>query len=363
MSEQTTVKTPPSSAEATPTPVVSSGGFSAGLKNWLQGSRRAVWPLIALLIILIVDRIISPKFFDISVVDNHYFGSLIDILNRAAPVLLLSVGMSLVIATRGIDLSVGAVMAICGAVAAVLVNKTDLPVPVIILIAVGAGVLCGLWNGILVAFFDIQPIVATLILMVAGRGIAQLLTEGQIATFVNEQLAYLGTGYLFGLPFAIFISFGVLILVYLFVRRTAIGMLIESVGANDRASYYVGINARLIKLLAYVMSGMCAGIAGLITAANIKGADANSAGLWLELDAILAVVVGGASLNGGRFYLFLSAIGVLIIQSMNTGILTSGITPEFNLVVKAAVVLAVLLLESENFREIITRPFRRAATS
>ncbi|MBX3082639.1 MAG: ABC transporter permease [Anaerolineae bacterium] len=331
------------------------------MSNWLRANRNALWPLLALGLILFIDRLVSPTFFRITVVDGHYFGSVIDIVKNAAPAMLLAIGMALVIATRGIDLSVGAVIAIGGAVAAVLVRTTSLPVPVIILLAIGAGTLCGMWNGFLVAFFDIQPVVATLILMVAGRGIAQLITEGQIATFVNEELAHWGTGYLFGLPFQIFIAFGVLLLIWLLTRRTAIGMLIESVGANDRASYYVGINARLIKLLVYMISGMCAGIAGIIVAANIKGADGNNAGLWSELDAVLAVVIGGASLNGGRFHLVMAMIGVLIIQSMNTGILVSGITPEFNLVVKAIVVLIVLLIESAQFRELISRPFRRTA--
>jgi len=333
-------------------------GINAWLRNSLEANRRALWPTLALLAVLITNRFIFPDFFNISIVDGHYYGSLIDILNRGAPVILLSIGMTLVIATRGVDLSVGAVMAICGAVSAVLVSTTSLPVPLIVLITLGVGVLCGLWNGILVAFFDIQPIVATLILMVAGRGIAQLITQGQIATFENEELSYLGSGKLFGLPFTIFISIFIFIVVYLLVRRTALGLMIESVGANTTASYYVGINSSMIKLLAYVISGVCAAIAGIIVAADIKGADANNAGLWLELDAILAVVIGGTALSGGRFYLGLSIIGVLIIQSMNTGILVSGITPEFNLVVKAVVVLIVLLIQSADFRDIITKPFR-----
>jgi ribose/xylose/arabinose/galactoside ABC-type transport system permease subunit len=328
------------------------------VQNWLQNNRKALWPFVALITILAINRIIFPDFFSISVVNGYLYGSVIDILNRSAPVVLLSIGMTLVIATQGVDLSVGAVMAICGAIAAVLVRTTGIPVPLIIVIVLGAGVLCGLWNGILVAFFDIQPIVATLILMVAGRGIAQLITEGQIVTFVNEQLSFVGSGKVLGLPFTVFIALFVFAVIYLLVRRTALGLMIESVGANTKASYYVGINASLIKLLAYVMSGICAAIAGLIVAADIKGADANNAGLWLELDAILAVVVGGTALSGGRFYLFLSIIGALIIQSMNTGILVSGITPEFNLVVKAIVVLFVLLIQSAEFRQIITKPFR-----
>ncbi|MBI1278464.1 MAG: ABC transporter permease [Anaerolineaceae bacterium] len=349
-------------------PTKTQAATNNALSNWLRNSRRAIWPLAALALILLVDSLISDNFFGIRVVNDplyggHLYGNVIDILKNAAPVLLLATGMSLVIATKGIDLSVGAIIAICGAVAAVLVGKGDapptLPVPLVILVSIGVGALCGLWNGILVAFFDIQPIVATLILMVAGRGIAQMITQATIATFVNEGLAFLGVGYIFSLPVSIFISLGVLVLVYLLVRRTAIGLMIESVGANDKASYYVGINARLIKLFAYVVSGICAAIAGLIVAANIRGADANNGGLYLELDAILAVVIGGASLNGGRFYLGLSAIGVLIIQSMNTGILISGIQPEFNLVVKAIVVLLVLFIQSEVVRSSIGRRLRR----
>jgi ribose/xylose/arabinose/galactoside ABC-type transport system permease subunit len=219
----------------------------------LSKYRRTLFPILALILILLVNRIISPDFFSIGVVQGRFFGSLIDILNRGAPTMLLAIGMTLVIATKGIDLSVGAVIAICGAVAAVLVSTTTIPPIVIIFISIGVGILCGLWNGILVAYLGIQPIVATLILMVSGRGIAQMITKGQIAIFNNESLAYIGTGILLRFQFPIFLSLVVFILVYLFVRRTAIGLLIESVGANDRASYYAGVNAAQIKLLVYVI--------------------------------------------------------------------------------------------------------------
>jgi len=342
---------------------------SRALPNWLRGSRRAMWPLITLILILIADSLVTDNFFGIRVVNDlengsHFYGNLVDIFKNAAPIVLLTIGMSLVIATRGIDLSVGAVIAICGAVAATLVGKGDvspIPVPLVMLISVAVGALCGLWNGFLIAFLEIQPIVATLILMVAGRGIAQMITKATIATFQNQSLAFLGTGYVFGLPVAIFIALAALIIVYLLVRRTALGLMIESVGANARASYYVGINARLITLSVYVISGICAAIAGLIVTANIQGADANNAGLYYELDAILAVVIGGAAFSGGRFYLGLSAIGVLIIESMNTGILTSGVPPQFNLSIKAIVVLFILFVQSANFRNFVGRRFRRTS--
>ncbi len=337
------------------------------LKNFgrASGNSRMLWALVALIIILIVNRIISPNFFSIRLVNDRLVGSLINILDSAAPFALLAIGMTLVIATKGVDLSVGAVMAICAAVAVVLINQYEsgatsiFYTPVfVILIALGAGALCGLWNGFLVAILGIQPIIATLILMVAGRGIAQMITKGQSPTFTNETLAFIGRGVIFGVPFPIYLTLGVLLVVYLLVRRTALGLLIESVGINDSASYYAGINATLIKLAVYMIAGVCAALAGMIVAGEVKSADPHSAGLWSELDAILAVVIGGTALSGGRFNLGLSVIGVLIIQSILAGLYVSDLHPTANLVVKALVVLVVLLLQSEEFKKFITTPFR-----
>ena len=300
--------------------------------------------ILAFLTILMADRLVSPQFFDIRLQDGRLFGSLVDVFNRGAPVALLSLGMVLVIATRGIDLSVGAVMAIAGAIAASLVDSHA--VPVALGAALGVGLLCGLWNGFLVAVLRIQPIVATLILMVAGRGIAQLITEGRIVTFSSPSLAWFGNGSVLGIPAPVAITLGMLLLTLLLVRGTALGVLIEAVGANARASELAGIGTQAITIAAYVWCGLCSAVAGVISAADILGADANNSGLWLELDAILAVVVGGTSLFGGRFSLILAVLGALIIQAMNTGILLSGYRPELNLVVKAIVVIAVLLLQS-----------------
>jgi galactofuranose transport system permease protein len=300
--------------------------------------------ILAFLTILAADRLVSPQFFDIRLQDGRLFGSLVDVFNRGAPVALLSLGMVLVIATRGIDLSVGAVMAIAGAIAASLVDSHS--VPVALGAALGVGLLCGLWNGFLVAVLRIQPIVATLILMVAGRGIAQLITEGRIVTFSSPSLAWFGNGSVLGIPAPVAITVGMLLLTLLLVRGTALGVLIEAVGANARASELAGIGTQAITITAYVWCGLCSAVAGVISAADILGADANNSGLWLELDAILAVVVGGTSLFGGRFSLVLAVLGALIIQAMNTGILLSGYRPELNLVVKAVVVIAVLLLQS-----------------
>ncbi|MBR1330043.1 MULTISPECIES: ABC transporter permease [Bradyrhizobium] len=306
--------------------------------------RRGLAQILALIVILAVDRVVSPQFFDLRLQDGRLFGSLIDVLNRGTPVALLSLGMVLVIATRGIDLSVGAVMAIAGAIAASLADTHSLAV--VLAAALGAGLICGLWNGFLVAVLGMQPIVATLILMVAGRGIAQLITEGRIVTFSSPDLVWLGNGSVLGLPVPVVIALGMLILTGAVVRGSALGLLIEATGGNARASELAGVGTRAMILSVYVWCGVCAALAGVIAAADIMGADANNAGLWLELDAILAVVIGGTSLFGGRFSLVLAVLGALIIQTMNTGILLSGYPPEFNLLVKAVVVLTVLLLQS-----------------
>ncbi|MCR5858143.1 ABC transporter permease [Mesorhizobium sp. J428] len=307
--------------------------------------RRVAPQLLTLAVVVAMIGVVFPGFFDISFANGRLYGSPIDILNRGAPVALLAIGMTLVIATGGIDLSVGAVMAICGAIAASCITQ-GYGLPATLVIALGAGLLCGLWNGLLVAVLGIQPIVATLILMVAGRGIAQLITEGMILTFNHAGLASIGSGSLFWLPTPVVIWICAGLLATLIVRRTALGMLIEAVGINRRASMLAGVNARLLIVTAYMVSGLCAAMAGIIVAADIRGADANNAGLFLELDAILAVVVGGTSLLGGHFSLIASLIGAMIIQAVNTGILVAGFPPEFNLVIKACIVLAILVLQS-----------------
>ncbi|MHC3492985.1 galactofuranose ABC transporter, ATP-binding protein YtfT [Pectobacterium brasiliense] len=306
---------------------------------------KGVPQLLALVAILLIDCMVAPNFFSLHIQDGRLFGSLIDILNRGAPVALLALGMTLVIATGGIDLSVGAVMAIAGATAATL-TAAGHPLPSVLLAALLVGALCGLWNGFLVAVLQIQPIVATLMLMVAGRGIAQLITEGQIITFDNAGLAKLGSGTLFYLPMPVIIACVMLLALWILTRKTALGLFIESVGINLRSARNAGVSTKLVLVAAYVICGVCAAVAGVIVTADIRGADANNAGLWLELDAILAVVIGGGSLLGGRFNLLLSVVGALIIQSMNTGILLSGYRPEFNLVLKALVVLLVLVMQS-----------------
>ncbi len=180
-----------------------------------------------------------------------------------------------------------------------------------------------MWNGFLVAFLDIQPIIATLILMVAGRGIALLIDEGLIVTFRSDFFSAISTGQFLTVPSRIIVCAGTFLALWLVLRRTALGLFIESVGANSAAADLAGINARLVKIGAYTLSGLCSGIAGMLICGDIRGSDSNNAGLFIELDAILAVVIGGGTLMGGRFYLALTIVGVLIIQGLTTSILVS----------------------------------------
>jgi len=231
--------------------------------------------------------------------------------------------------------------------------------PLILALTLGAGALCGLWNGFLVAILDIQPIIATLILMVAGRGIALLIDEGLIVTFRSDFFSAISTGEFLTVPSRIIVCAGTLLFLWLFLRRTALGVFIESVGANAAAADLAGINARLVKIGAYTLSGLCSGIAGMLICGDIRGSDSNNAGLFIELDAILAVVIGGGTLMGGRFYLALTIVGVLIIQGLTTSILVSGLPAQFNMIVKGVVVLIVLLLQSRRLRESIVGLFLR----
>ncbi|WP_349269466.1 sugar ABC transporter permease [Mycolicibacterium parafortuitum] len=322
-----------------------------------------LWPVLSLAALLAVNVMLTPGFLSIRVQDGHLFGSVIDILRNGAPTMLVALGMTLVIASRGIDLSVGAVVAVSGALACAHIAASADPtsagtVITAMGIALGVAVGLGLWNGVLVSVFGVQPIIATLVLMTAGRGVALFITDGQIVTVGSPAFRELGAGYLFGLPVAILVSLAMFVVVGLVVRRTALGMLLESVGVNPEASRLAGVRHRSIVLAVYVFSAVCAGVAGLMIASNISAADANNAGLWIEMDAILAVVIGGTSLLGGRFSLTGTILGALIIQTLTTTVYTAGITPETTLVFKALVVIAVCLLQAPKFRALARGAFR-----
>lgn len=345
---------------------------ATGDRAWTSRLPPWAWAAAALLLLLLFNALFTEHFLSLDVKQGRLYGTPIDILDRATPVLLVSLGMMLVIGTGGIDLSVGAVMAIAGAVTAGLIARPEYSVfgsfggPESIAFAVAVAVcvaaLAGLVNGVLVAGAGVQPIVATLVLLVAGRGVAQLLTGGQIITADEPGFRFLGNGAILGLPVPFLVGMGGVGLVAGLARGTALGLLVEAVGENPVAARHAGLRAGLIKILAYVMSGLLAGVAGVLVAADVQAADVNKAGLYIELDAILAVVIGGTALTGGRFSLVGTVVGALIIQTVTTTVLSQDVPVEYTLIVKAAVVLAVCLLQSERFRSRVRLRRRSART-
>ena len=328
---------------------------------------RLFLPVVALSLILLFDFIFIPGFFTIENRDGDLRGSLIDIFRNGSTVMLLAIGMTLVIATGGVDLSVGATMAIAASMAGILMNPSALnnevffvtdpnytfqPLWVVIVLSLLVSILCGLWNGALVAYMRIQPMVATLILMISGRGIAQLITNGLRVQITYTPYAFIGQGWII-LPFSLYLVAIVLVITWIITRKTAIGMFIESVGTNSKSSYFSGIDEKKIKLLVYTFCGFCAGIAGLVASSNVKTSDANNIGLTTELDAILAVVIGGTSMSGGRFSLLASMIGALVMQAITQSMYAIGV-PAFALqAIKSVVVILVILLYSEQVRGFI----------
>ncbi len=326
------------------------------------GDSRLLFPLVALGLILLFDLFAVPGFFGLQTIDGHLYGSLVDIPRNGSTIMLLALGMTLVIATGGVDLSVGAVMAISASVAAILINPdlktlshdpnfSAIPLWAVVFITLVVATLCGVWNGVLVAYAGIQPMVATLILMIAGRGIAQLITNGVRIQIFYEPYAFFGNGWVV-LPVSLFIVAAVFAVAWLFTRRTALGTFVEAVGINARASFYSGIDEKRVKLVAYMFCGFCAGMAGLVASSGIRTSDANNIGLNFELDAILAVVIGGTALGaGGRFSLFASLVGALVIQAITTSMYAVGVPASGLLAIKGFVVILVILLFSVQVRD------------
>jgi len=336
------------------------------------------FPILALGLILLFDLIFVPGFFRMETKEGHLYGSLIDILRNGSCIMLLGIGMTLVIATGGVDLSVGAIMAIAASVAAIMMNPviigvsigkdiekfindpnfTYSPLWAVILVTLIISTICGLWNGILVAYLKIQPMVGTLILMIAGRGIAQLITNGVRIQIFYDPYAFIGNGWII-LPFSLYIVAFVFIGAWIMTRKTAIGLFVESVGIRATSSFFSGIDEKKVKLLAYTFCGFCAGVAGLVASSNIRTSDANNIGWSFELDAILAVVIGGTLMSGGRFSLLASIIGALVMQATVTSMYAIGVAANAVTAIKAVVVIFVILLYSEQvvgFVRRITQP-------
>ncbi len=322
---------------------------------------RLFLPFLCLFIVLVINLVKTPSFFEITVKNGVFYGYMIDIINRSSELIILAVGMTLVVAASGgTDISVGAVSALSGAAcvyALVGVGGENYRIPYALAIAIGilAGALCGAWNGFLVAKLRIQPMVATLILFTAGRGIAQVLTQGFILYVRKEEFKFLGN-FIPGvpLPTPIFIAAALVLVTTIILRKTALGLYIQTVGINGRAARLVGLNSSLIQFLTYTFCGLCAGISGMIITSRVYSSDANNAGLNLELDAILAVAIGGNSLSGGRFSLVGSVIGAITIQALTTSLYAMKVTADQLPVYKAVVVIMIVAMQSKELRKFLS---------
>ena len=276
-------------------------------------------------------------------------------LTQVCTIVIVAVGMTLVIATGGIDLSVGSLMAISGALAPMIfmskivpIDNIYLAVAIAMLVSVVVAGLFGLFNGWLVAYFRIQPIVATLVLFIAGRGIAQVLTNGNLQTFTVPQFQWIGLARPFGIPAQVIIM-AILVLAAAWVlRRTLFGRSILAIGGNEKAAQLSGIAVAKVKLAVYAITGLCAGLAGLIVIAINSSSDANLVGLGSELDAIAAVAVGGTLLSGGKATIVGTLLGALTIQLVRFTLLANGVPPEAALVVKAAIIAFAVWLQQQN---------------
>jgi ribose/xylose/arabinose/galactoside ABC-type transport system permease subunit len=322
------------------------------------------WPVAALVALVLACGAYSPGFLDVTVADGHLFGQPVDILRQSVTPLLLGLGMCLVIATGGIDLSVGAVMAISLAVSLTFIDAngpgagTALTAVVIGLIT---ALVIGTFNGFLVTVLGIQPFIATMILMVAGRGVAMLVTKGQITTTASPTFKSIGSGFVLGVPTPVVIGAVVLAVVAVLVRRTALGMLVESIGINREASRLAGVRATGLIWTVYAICGLLAGLAGIVYGAPTMAADANNIGLMKELDAIMVVVLGGTKLDGGKFSLAGVVVGSLLLTTIERAVIIFHIPSQVTPLFKALVLIVVCLAASERLRRAFTGllPVRR----
>ena len=276
-------------------------------------------------------------------------------LTQVCATVIVGVGMTLVIATGGIDLSVGSLMAIAGALAPLIFMGRIVPMPSLfvgVALAFTIPVLVagafGWFNGWLITRLNVQPIIGTLVLFIAGRGIAQVLTNGNLQVFNVPEFQYIGLGRLFGIPFQAVLMVVIVAAAAWMLRRTVFGRQVLAVGGNERAARLSGIPVASVKRRVYMISGLLSGIAGLIVIARNSASDANLVGLGMELDAIAAVAVGGTLLTGGRATVVGTLLGALIIQLVRYTLLANGVPDAAALVVKAAIIVLAVWLQRQS---------------
>ncbi len=307
-------------------------------KAWLLEQKS----LIALLVLIAVVSFLNPNFF---VLDN-----LLNILRQTSVNAIIAVGMTLVILTAGIDLSVGSVLALCGAVAATMVGL-ELPVYVVIPAALALGAALGGISGVIIAKGKVQAFIATLVTMTLLRGATLVYTDGRpVSTGFSDaadSFAWLGTGYLFGIPVPIWLMALVFIAAWYMLNHTRMGRYIYALGGNEAATRLSGINVDRVKIAVYALCGLLAALAGLIVTSRLSSAQP-TAGTGYELDAIAAVVLGGTSLAGGKGRIMGTLIGALIIGFLNNALNLLDVSSYYQMIAKAVVILLAVLVDNKS---------------
>lgn len=303
-------------------------------------------PVLALALMVIALALMSDKFLS---VENG-----LNVLRQICVNLCLSIGMTIIILSGGIDLSVGSMLALSGAVAAGLLKngltipRTDIFIEVTvsgaILVGVLVGTVLGWFNGLVITRFRLPPFVATLGMLSIARGLTMLWTGGFPITRLGDSFGFIGSGHWIGVPMPVLIS-GALVAAFIVVmKRTRFGRHVYAVGGSEKAARLSGLNVRRIKLLVYTLGGALAGVAGLLVTARLDSATPN-AGLSYELDSIAAVVIGRTSLNGGRGSIMGTVLGCLIIGVLNNGLVLLEVSPFWQQVIKGVVILVAVAMD------------------
>jgi ribose/xylose/arabinose/galactoside ABC-type transport system permease subunit len=328
-------------------PPIDSAQARARRSLWSLWSTNHMGALVALAVLIVFNLIFTPNFATMQTLSVN--------LSQVCVIVIVGVGMTLVIATGGIDLSVGSIMAIAGALSPQIFQGQWFPVPNLylaitlgIIIPIFVAGLFGLFNGWLVSSFRVQPIIATLILFIAGRGIAQVSSNGDLQVFKLPEFQQIAIGRVLGVPFQVWIMLAIVLIAAWVLQRSVFGRQVLAVGGNQDAARLSGVPVARVQRLVYVISGACAGVAGLLVIAMNSAADANLIGMGAELDAIAAVAVGGTLLTGGRATIIGTLLGALIIQLVRYTLLANGVPDAAALVVKATLIIVAVWLQRQD---------------